>query len=137
MNKTKRAFTLIELLTVAAIVCILAAMVVGGVGGCTRAEGVRTGTVIKFSYKGLIKVTKSWEGTMSLEGLGLVAGKTMANTWDFTVQDPKIAKQVEALVGVLVKVRYDQTAVFNPFTRGTAYSILSIEPIGAKPKLEQ
>jgi len=121
----KRAFTLIELLVIIAIVAILSALVLGLSGGCSVSDGVRMGTIIKFSHKGII--TKSWEGEMVQEGLRSAGGGVVGNVWRFTVTDAKLATALDKRVGKRVKVRYHQRLVRNPFTRDTNYTITSIE----------
>jgi len=132
-----RAFTLIELLVVLAIVAILAALVLGAAGGCSRSSGTRVGTITKFSYKGIWQSTKSWEGDMAMEGVATDGeGKTLANVWHFSVTDAKMAERIEPLVGKKVKVRYEETFARNPFRRSTRYLVRDIEEVG-KTKLEQ
>jgi prepilin-type N-terminal cleavage/methylation domain-containing protein len=136
--KKLTGFTLIELLVVCAIIAILAGLVLGAGGGCSRSSGTRVGTITKFSYKGIWKSTKSWEGDMAMEGIATGEdGKTMANVWHFSVLDPKMATNIEALVGKKVKARYEESFARNPLRRSTRYLVISVEEIGAKPKLEQ
>ena len=66
--------------------------------GCGEySDGVRIGTIQKFSYKGL--VAKTWEGEMLLGGLkrktstdsnGNSSTSMVANIWAFTVEDPAL-----------------------------------------------
>lgn len=65
----KKACTIIELLVVTAIIATIASVVMGMGGGCSRSEGTRVGTLTKFSYKGSLNCTKSWEGDLALKGM--------------------------------------------------------------------
>ena len=115
--KTK-AFTLIEVLVVCAIIGILVALVAGPRSGCSRSEGIRIGTITKFSYRG--NFTKSWEGELLLGGVRNSGGNSgiVANVWDFSVaggKDSALVARIHALVGKQVRVRYSETAFHNPF----------------------
>lgn len=126
--KTRSAFTLIELLICIAIVGILAALVIGGTGGCSVSDGTRVGTITKFSKKGLM--VKSWEGEMVLGGVrAAIQGGTVANNWQFTVLNSELAPKVEALIGKEVRVKYHQVWIHNPVTRDTSYEVLAIEEV--------
>lgn len=130
--KSRNAFTLIELLIVVAIVALLGAIVVGAGGGCSVSDGTRTGTVTKFSKKGLM--VKSWEGELLLGGVRQGTSGSVANVWQFTVLKPDIAEKMESLVGKDVKVKYHQVWLRNPIVRDTSYEILSVESITATPE---
>lgn len=138
--KTK-AFTLIELLIVCAIIALLAGIVVGSGGGCTRSEGVRIGTVTKFSYKGISAATKSWEGELLMGGLrqSVTADGvgTMANVWPFSVAggpDSPLAKQINDSMGKPVKLHYRQSAFHNPAARNTSYYVTQVEDVSGTPE---
>jgi len=125
----KRAFTLIELMIVVAIIAILASLIVGAGAGCSRSEGSRAGALTKFSYKGILTSTKSYEGELALQGLASGAQGSAANIWKFSVWDTQVAAQLEALVGSQVKLRYKETAFYNPFRRSTSYLVTKVEPV--------
>lgn len=127
--KTK-AFTLIELLVVVAIIMIFAGLVMGGLGGCSRSEGVRIGTVSKFSYKG--NINKSWEGELVMGGLRQGESGAVANIWKFSIiggKDDALAAKFNALAGKQVKVSYRETAFFNPMRRSTSYIATGVEDL--------
>jgi len=140
---TEQAFTLIELLVVCAILAILAAIVLGTAGGCSRSDGERVGTLTKFSYKGMFKSTKSWEGEMVLGGVRQTANNGVtANTWDFSVLDGAVVKKVQAILnsGHRAKLSYHQTFTRNPFARDTTYIVTDaadLEATNAPTKAEQ
>lgn len=110
--------------------------------GCGEySDGVRIGTIQKFSYKGL--VAKTWEGEMLLGGLkrktsstsdGGITTSMVANVWNFTVEDPAIiAKLKEAMdSGAQVQIKYRQEIIGSPFRTETGifgpYFAISVEP---------
>ena len=87
-------------------------------------EGIRVGSVQKFSQRGF--VNKSWEGELVMEGTkfkgsnGSVRG---GNVWAFSVMDASVAKVIEEAVmtGGEVALKYCQA---NPLdvTRGLTMS---------------
>jgi type II secretory pathway pseudopilin PulG len=129
----RKAFTLIELLIVCALAfLLLAAVLTLFSGGCSRSEGNRVGTVTKFSYKGVFNSTKSYEGELVMGGMRSSTtdkgvSTLTANVWDFSVVDPAVAKQIEALQdsGHRAKLHYTQSLTHNPFTRDTSYIVTS------------
>lgn len=123
----KKAFTIIELLVVTAIIAIIASMVMGMGGGCSRSEGTRVGTLTKFSYKGILNYTKSWEGDLALEGMVSDGTKAMPNVWSFSVRNKAMADKVESLLGKQVKMRYTESFTRNPLKQGTSYLVTGIE----------
>lgn len=134
--KPRSAFTLIELLIVVVIIGILASLVVGMGGGCSVSDGTRTGTITKFSRKGLM--VKSWEGEMVAGGVRQRATESgtigVANVWQFSVLKPEIAEKMENLVGQEVRIKYHQVWMRNPVMRDTAYEITYVEPITPTPE---
>lgn len=93
-------------------------------------EGIRIGTIQKFSMKGFM--TKSWEGELVMEGVKLRAGAEGGtrggNVWAFSVDDAAIAKVIDnaTMTGGQVALRYCQNNPLNPlkgFAAQTSYRI--------------
>lgn len=138
MNRINRksGFTLIEFLIVLVIAFILFIMVTGVVGCVAgRSDGKRIGTITKFSYKGVF--IKSYEGELNLGGLrNRIDGEgnhtTVANVWEFSVTNPKVAEQIDNLLGKEVVMKYHQS--FGGLSRETSYDVLSVEEVKPEPK---
>lgn len=113
-----KAFTLIELLTVLAIVGILLALVAGGAAGCSQSEGSRVGIISKISKKGI--AMKSWEGDLLL-GTG-----NSTTVWSFSVDDEKVVEQIQAAMrsGKRVELTYEQS-LFK-CTTDTTYDVIKV-----------
>jgi prepilin-type N-terminal cleavage/methylation domain-containing protein len=128
----KRAFTLIELLIVLAILFLLVGAVAGLGGGCSRSEGSRAGIITKFSHKG--NFVKSWEGELVLGGMrsGAEAGQVQANVWAFSVTDEALVPKIKEALrsGVRVELEYKQSFARNPLKRDTTYVITKVTPVG-------
>lgn len=76
-------------------------------------DGVRVGTIQKFSSKGM--VTKSWEGELVMEGekiKGNANGIKGGNVWAFSVVDAAVAKVIDesTMTGAPVALRYCQAS---------------------------
>lgn len=74
-------------------------------------DGIRVGTVQKFSSKGYIN--KSYEGELVMEGTKFKAGQngtSGGNVWAFSASDPVVAKVVEtaSMNGSVVALKYCQ-----------------------------
>lgn len=98
----------------------------GCIGGCgTYSEGDRTGTVSKFSKRGL--VWDSWEGEMVLGGVRAGEnGAAVANVWKFHVPNrlaPQFTKAVES--GQRVTLHYRQWVV-SPIDQDSDYDVTRI-----------
>ena len=93
-------------------------------------DGVRVGTVQKFSSKGL--VNKSWEGELVMEGekfkAGSNGGTRGGNVWAFSVLDPAVAAVINdtVMTGGQVALKYCQVMGFQAIgTTDTAYRIVA------------
>lgn len=88
-------------------------------------DGIRVGTVQKFSKKGTFN--KSWEGELVMDGLKARAagnGATVTNVWKFSATDPAVASQIEdaIMAGKEVSLKYCQMR-FNVGSTDTDYII--------------
>jgi len=91
----------------------MSAVALSAVASDCYSDGVRVGTVQKFSSKGVIN--KSWEGELVMEGEkikgsgGSVRG---GNVWAFSVLDANVAKVIDEVVmsGAAVALKYCQVA---------------------------
>lgn len=94
------------------LMCIKGCMIVGGI---TYSNGERTGTITKFSHKGLL--IKTWEGELNMGGLE-VGGK--GTIWSFSVVDPLVIEKIHQAqrVGGHWTLKYDQQ-FFQQFWKGS------------------
>ena len=94
-----------------ALICIAALVAASQANAGCFSEGVRVGTIQKFSQKGLIN--KSWEGELVMDGVKLKSGQNGlrgGNVWKFSVLDPEVAKAIDGatLSGNPVALKYCQ-----------------------------
>lgn len=107
---------------------------VGALSGCGVYEysnGFRDGEVTKFSSKGV--VFKTNEGALSMSNLsrsGAVGGSnngTVSNSFDFSVRDAEVAKQISELApGTQVRLHYKQVLFPAPWLQETEYLITKV-----------
>ena len=124
-----KGFTLIELLLVIAVICVLAAMVLGGgkagcVVGCMPeySTGTKEGYIVGFTQKGIRY--KTWEGQLQL-GAGQQAA--LQEPWNFSVPDLSVASDVQKALGKHVRLSYNKW-LFHPFYRmETSYEVTKVE----------
>lgn len=96
------------------LVSVLIAICVSAHAGECYSDGVRVGTIQKFSQKGI--VNKSWEGELVMDGVklgGNSSGIRGGNVWRFSVLDAAVAKTIDeaTLTGAPVALRYCQVLV--------------------------
>ncbi|MBL7137639.1 MAG: 6-phosphogluconate dehydrogenase [Bacteroidales bacterium] len=99
-------------------------------------EGVRAGTVLRISKKGVI--WKTYEGQLSLESFGaLKRVSPLAETFDFSVErnNDSIVRLLEsvALSGDRVNLRYIKRYMVFPWRGKTKYFVLGVEQ-GLNPR---
>ncbi len=118
----------IWMMVIAAVVVLLAC-------GRGYSEGVRSGTVTKFSCKGL--AFKSWEGELLMGGVRSSAnGGVESNVWAFNARDPEVVKRIleVQLAGKPVSLHYVQWVVPSPSV-DSAYEVVSVAPLGETPTM--
>lgn len=105
------------------IALAIAALTFGAHASECYSEGVRVGTIQKFSSKGV--VNKSWEGELVMEGVKFKTdseGTTRGgNVWRFSTLDKAVAKVVDEAVmsGAPVALKYCQRAALDVSGWGT------------------
>lgn len=72
----------------------------------TYSDGERSGMLQKFSRKGWI--CKTYEGEVLTFPTGMPGAATVPQTWEFTVRDEDVAKQINAALGHKVVLHYQQ-----------------------------
>ena len=115
--------TKITLITISVIIILTA--ISYGLVSIPYSKGIRSGRLVKISKKGLVYST--YEGTLDL-------GSGDQLTWDFSVHDKKIGKQLLALSGKKVKLDYDE--LFFRLFYDTKYNVRkfsSLSPEGQGP----
>lgn len=110
---------------------ILAAVLVLGFGvrGCvyvgtlTYSDGERTGTIAKFSHKGLM--IKTWEGELHQGGLDQGG---VAKVWSFSVEDPAVIEKIHEAQrsGGSYTLKYRQQLMQQSWQGETAYFITDV-----------
>jgi len=99
-------------------------------------EGVRAGTVLRVSKKGII--FKTYEGQLNLDSFGALKGTTpFAETFNFSVEKNKadVVRELEAvaLSGERVNLHYIKRYVGFPWRGETKYYITQVERAGERP----
>jgi hypothetical protein len=133
MNRINRksGFTIIELLVVGVIVLILFGIIAGTVGSLIgTSDGKRVGVLTKFSHRGVF--IKSYEGELNMGGVrnhtdSEGRSSMVANIWEFSCSDVRVAKQLEDLLGKEVVIKYHQS--FPGLSRSTSYDVVSVEEV--------
>ena len=99
-------------------------------------EGIRAGSVVRVSKKGII--FKTYEGQLNLQSFGALKGASpFAETFDFSVENNKteVISDLEAvaLTGERVNLHYVKRYNVFPWRGDTKYFIISVERLGEKP----
>lgn len=109
---------------------LIAVLVLGfGVCGCmyvgtlTYSEGERTGTIAKFSHKGLL--IKTWEGELHQGGLDQGG---VAKVWNFSVDDPAVIEKIHEAQrsGGPYTLKYRQELMQQSWRGETGYFIVDV-----------
>lgn len=98
-------------------------------------EGVRAGTVLRLSKKGII--FKTYEGQLNLETFGALKGAhPIMESFDFSVEndETEVLKELEevALSGERVNLHYIKRYIIFPWRGDTKYFIVRVERTPAK-----
>ncbi|MCR9154287.1 MAG: 6-phosphogluconate dehydrogenase [Croceimicrobium sp.] len=96
----------------------------------TYSEGVRAGTVIKLSRKGV--VFKTWEGQLNIQSFGAVnSSNSLSETFSFSIESDqeKIINDLQevSLSGERVNLHYIERYRALPWRGNTRYFITKIE----------
>lgn len=96
-------------------------------------EGVRAGTVLRVSKKGI--VFKTYEGQLNLETFGALRGASpIAEAFDFSVEGDNTGViqdlQQVALTGERVNLHYKKRYLTFPWRGDTKYFITRVERVG-------
>jgi hypothetical protein len=96
-------------------------------------EGVRAGTVLRISKKGM--VFKTYEGQLNLQTFGALKGANpIMEAFDFSVSgaDDQVIKDLQsvALSGERVNLHYVSRYVTFPWRGDTKYFITKVERLG-------
>jgi len=129
-SRTKRFF-----LTLFLFILILLAGIFSFLYWGIYDEGIRAGTVVRVSKKGI--VFKTYEGQLNLESFGALKGtSTFAETFDFSVElaEPDVVRELEAvaLSGERVNLHYIKRYAKFPWRGKTLYFIREVERTGER-----
>lgn len=102
-------------------------------------EGVRAGTVVRVSKKGM--VFKTYEGQLNLQSFGALKNSSpFAETFDFSIEKTRsdVVRELEAvaLSGQRVNLHYIKRYVRFPWRGDTKYFITEVEREGERPFTE-
>ena len=97
------------------------------VGGMTYSEGERTGSITKFSYKGMM--VKSWEGELNTGGMEQGG---VASVWKFSVSDESVVEKVQEAqrAGGRWTLKYEQQFMQQSWRGATSYFITDVQQAG-------
>ena len=96
-------------------------------------EGVRAGTVLRISKKGMI--FKTYEGQLNVQTFGAIKGASpIMEAFDFSVSgaDEEVVRDLQtvALSGERVNLHYEARYVVFPWRGDTKYFITKVERLG-------
>lgn len=101
-----------KLILTATIIVLILSATTWGLLNYNYSKGYRSGTLVKITKKGAFY--KTYEGTLDL-------GSGSKLTWDFSIHDDELGKQLEAQAGRDVKVEYREL-LYKVFY-GTKYDV--------------
>lgn len=124
VKKTKSFFRKVLLYSFLGL--ILAGGVYVAWANWTYSEGTRTGYLMKLSKKGY--VFKTYEGQLNLGGFQESDNTSIiGNTWSFSLKKDELVKELEALEGKKVLLRYKEKNKALPWQGDTNYFIYAVE----------
>lgn len=88
-------------------------------------DGTRAGNLMKVSKKGYI--FKTYEGQLDMGGIQGNMDGTMGSIWSFSLKDDELYKELEALQGKKVMLRYKEINKAMPWQGDTNYFIYDVE----------
>jgi hypothetical protein len=129
-HTTMKNMTLVEWMTLAAIVAIAGLIVAEPIAKVTGipiqySDGDRTGVVVKLSKKGII--WKTWEGQMNLGAMSTDGnGIAVPSVWQFSVADDAVLKQINeaAISGKRITLHYEQP-ILLPYSKGSSQYLVT------------
>lgn len=97
------------------------------VGSMSYSEGERTGTIQKFSHKGMFM--RTWEGELSKGGLD-VGG--VSSVWAFSVEDPAVVEKIHQAQrsGGRWTLKYRQQLLRQSWRGDTKYFVTDVIQAG-------
>ena len=101
-----------KLFLVLAVIVLVLAGVSWGLLNYNYSKGIRSGMLVKITKKGAI--LKTYEGTIDL-------GSGDQLTWDFSIHDEELGKQLEQQAGQLIKLEYRE--LLYKVIYGTKYDV--------------
>lgn len=128
VKTTKRIIRIILLMAVVAGIIVFSVMYWG-----VYDEGLRAGTVLRISKKGIL--FKTYEGQLNLQTFGALKGTSpIMESFDFSVEssDEQVIKDLEqvALSGERVNLHYIKRYTTFPWRGDTKYFITKVERTG-------
>jgi hypothetical protein len=94
----------------------------------STSDGIRTGTIVKLSQKGMI--WRTWEGQL------MIGSVTSGEIWDFSLDDwdintKQLAKELSDYQSKMtpVNLKYHQARYVWPWRAGTNYLVFEVIPI--------
>jgi hypothetical protein len=121
----------IKVILITAIVSVIAFLCLAYFG--VYDEGIRAGTVLRISKKGML--FKTYEGQLNLETFGALKGASpIREAFDFSVSptDQKVIEDLQAvaLSGERVNLHYVKRYATFPWRGDTKYFIIKVERVG-------
>lgn len=129
-----------------AIIWISIILVLGFLGGMTfiyygtYSEGVRAGTVIKLSRKGVL--FKTWEGQLNIRSFGAVrSDNNLSEVFEFSIESDNetVIRKLEevSLSGERVNLHYVERYRTLPWRGSTRYFVTKVVQSGEKENPEK